>query len=88
MVLPWLAFVVAEAGMVGDCLGDRVPKSNCSLSLEVVETLGGGVTDGELTTLEERLCLDGIGLTLLAAVDSFLACSDESKRPGITVGDG
>jgi hypothetical protein len=74
--------------VVGDCLGDRVPKSDCSLSLEAVETLGGGLTDGELTTLEERLCLDGIGLTLLAAVDSFLACSDESKRPGITVGDG
>jgi hypothetical protein len=80
--------VVAEAMLVGDCLGDRGSKypefgRDCDLSFEAVETLGGGVTDGELTTLDESLCLDGTGLAILGTEGTSPVCNDKSERPGI-----
>jgi hypothetical protein len=85
-----LAFVVAKSSRVGDCLGDcgsKYPEADpdCDLSPRAVETLGGGVTDGELTTLEESLCLDGTGLAILGAVRASPVCSDESERSYVTV---
>jgi hypothetical protein len=78
--------VIVEVPAVGNCLSDRGSRDPETDTRRVrppgaVETLGGGVSDGELITLEDNLWFLAPSVLVVGAAKAFAVLSDKSDTP-------